>query len=398
VDGTPPLAYQWRLAGISLPNATNASLLVTNAQSSQAGNYSVSVSNAAQTVVSMDALLVVNVPVRITNQPVNITTNGGAGVTATFTVGAAGTTPLFYQWYYQSNPLSAATNSSLVFSNVSASQNGIYRVVVSNSFSSVTSQDVTLAVTDPPVFSQVPANITAVVGSSVTFTTMVSGSAPLWLQWRKGFITQITPFMLITNGMSTFTLANIQTNDAGQYRCFATNAARPGGVLSNPGTLGVIAPPFFVANPTNRVVNVGSNASFSVTLSGTAPFIYQWQFNGANLLNATNLILALTNLQASQEGDYQVVVTNVAGKATSQPASLSVLFPPVLSDPQLIPNTGFKMLLRGNRNYTYALESSLDFSNWSSLSTVTYSNGPMPLLDTTATNGGQRFYRVRRSP
>jgi hypothetical protein len=294
--------------------------------------------------------------------------------------------------------LTGATNSTLVFSNVSAAQNGIYKVVVSNSFSSVTSQDATLTVTDPPVYIQAPTNITAVVGSSVTFTTLVSGSAPLWLQWRKGFVTQITPFMLITNGMSTFTIVNIQTNDAGQYRCFATNAARPGGVLSNPGTLGVLAPPSFVANPTNRVVNVGANASFAVTLAGTSPFSYQWQFNGAALSNATNAILSLTNLQAAQEGDYAVVVTNVAGKATSAPASLSVLFPPVLSDAQMIPDTGFKMLLRGNRNYNYALESSSDFTNWSSLSSVTYTNGPMPLLDSTATNGGQRFYRVRRSP
>jgi hypothetical protein len=398
VDGTPPLAYQWRLGGVNLANATNATLLITNAQPLQAGNYSVSVSNAAQTVVSADAALVVNVPVRITNQPVSITTNGGVGINVSFSVGATGTVPLLYQWFYQSNPLPLATNATLSLTNVAASQNGTYYVVVSNSFSSATSQNVTLTVTDPPVFLQTPANITAVVGSSVTFTTLVSGSAPLWLQWRKGFITPVVPFALITNGMSTFTLVNIQTNDAGQYRCFATNAARPGGVLGNPGTLTVLAPPVFVANPTNRVVNVGSNASFAVTVAGTAPFSYQWQFNAANLLNATNPILSLTNLQASQEGDYQVIVTNIAGRATSLPASLSVLFAPVLSDPQLIANTGFKMLLRGNRNYNYALESSLDLSNWISLTNVIYTNGPMPLLDGTATNGGQRFYRARRSP
>jgi hypothetical protein len=38
--------------------------------------------------------------------------------------------------------------------------------------------------------------------------------------------------------------------------------------------------------PTNQVVVSGSNALFSVTVSGTGPFTYQWQFNGTNLPNS----------------------------------------------------------------------------------------------------------------
>ena len=35
--------------------------------------------------------------------------------------------------------------------------------------------------------------------------------------------------------------------------------------------------------PTNQIVTVGNNVTFSVVVSGTGPFSYQWQFNGTNL-------------------------------------------------------------------------------------------------------------------
>src|ERR1035437_2783519 len=48
------------------------------------------------------------------------------------------------------------------------------------------------------------------------------------------------------------------------------------------------SPPNITAQPISQTVLAGSNASFSVSVGGTGPFIYQWQFNGTNLVN--NLI------------------------------------------------------------------------------------------------------------
>jgi sugar lactone lactonase YvrE len=38
-----------------------------------------------------------------------------------------------------------------------------------------------------------------------------------------------------------------------------------------------------VTQPTNQVVSLGGNATFSVAVTGNGPFAYQWQFNGTNL-------------------------------------------------------------------------------------------------------------------
>jgi hypothetical protein len=62
--GTPPFSYQWWFNGTSLTNATNATLTLANVQDNQAGNYAVTVSNAASLVPvsSSNATLTVTYP------------------------------------------------------------------------------------------------------------------------------------------------------------------------------------------------------------------------------------------------------------------------------------------------------------------------------------------------
>jgi glucose/arabinose dehydrogenase len=57
--GTAPLSYQWRKNNVNIAGATSATLTITSAQSSDAGNYQVVVSNAAGSVTSGIATLTV---------------------------------------------------------------------------------------------------------------------------------------------------------------------------------------------------------------------------------------------------------------------------------------------------------------------------------------------------
>ena len=58
-DGTSPIRYQWQFMGTNLPGATEASLSITNFQASQAGAYSVVVSNDSGSLSSQPAFLTV---------------------------------------------------------------------------------------------------------------------------------------------------------------------------------------------------------------------------------------------------------------------------------------------------------------------------------------------------
>jgi hypothetical protein len=77
-------------------------------------------------------------------------------------------------------------------------------------------------------------------------------------------------------------------------------------------------PPIFPGMPVNRTVAVGSRAYFRAVAVGAMPMSYQWTCNGTNLPDATNLVLALTNVQPAQAGNYySLVASNALGMATN---------------------------------------------------------------------------------
>jgi len=88
-------------------------------------------------------------------------------------------------------------------------------------------------------------------------------------------------------------------------------------------------PPTISAQPVSQTVSASSNATFSVTATGTTPLSYQWRFNGNPITGATSATLTLSNVQTNQAGNYSVVITNVAGAITSSVASLTVVGGPV---------------------------------------------------------------------
>lgn len=147
----PQLQYLWHFNGNPIPGATNASLVIPNAQAGNVGNYHVNVANPAGNLNSAVVTLGVgNIAPTITTEPQNQMVS--AGGTAIFSVAATGTAALSYQWYVNTNSLIAdATNAVLTLHNVSTNDSGQkYRVIVSNNFGSDPSADATLTVTPVP--------------------------------------------------------------------------------------------------------------------------------------------------------------------------------------------------------------------------------------------------------
>jgi len=102
------------------------------------------------TVMSGDFSTFIGGPLSIVSQPQSQQLPQGSS--ASFSVGAAGQTPLQYQWYFNgTNQIAGAANptaatGTLVLTNLQLNQSGTYSVVVSNSVNSVTSQIATLLV------------------------------------------------------------------------------------------------------------------------------------------------------------------------------------------------------------------------------------------------------------
>jgi Ig-like domain-containing protein/immunoglobulin I-set domain protein len=88
--------------------------------------------------------------------------------------------------------------------------------------------------------------------------------------------------------------------------------------------------PAFSTQPANQTVTVGQTANFSVTVTGTGPFTYQWQKNNANISGATaSSYTTPTTVSGDNGSTFRVMVSNASGNATSNPATLTVTAAPV---------------------------------------------------------------------
>lgn len=70
-------------------------------------------------------------------------------------------------------------------------------------------------------------------------------------------------------------------------------------------------------------------ATFSAMVGGAPPFSYQWKHAGTNLPAATNISLTISNVQPSNAGIYNLVVSNLNGYVVSSNAVLQVFNTPL---------------------------------------------------------------------
>ena len=147
--GLPRPHYQWQFNGTNIDGAIQATLTVTNVQSTNAGKYSVILSNGLSTATSSNATLTVTtspVPPAFTSVP---PTNADAfiGQVVQFGVAANGSPTPTITW--KTNGVTVATGNTLNFPNVQLTDAGTYTAIASNS-AGTNSASVTVTVGPKP--------------------------------------------------------------------------------------------------------------------------------------------------------------------------------------------------------------------------------------------------------
>ena len=152
----------------------------------------------------------------------------------------------------------------------------------------------------------------------------VAGSLPILLQW---FYQGTQVLLQATN--KVLRLRNVTLAMGGSYSVEASNVA---GVIRSPAVnLTVLALPSVVRAPQSITVIQGGSATFEVTASGGEPLDYQWFGpDGTALPGATQRVLVLNNVTASEGGEYTVRVRNEVGELLSDVAKLFVIVPPAI--------------------------------------------------------------------
>lgn len=148
ISGSLPVAYQWLKNGSAIAGATSATLNFVNAQTADAGSYSVVVSNGAGSATSTNATLTVNAVVMapmIATQPTSQSVTAGSNVT--LSVLTNGSAPFSYQWRKDGAAISGATGATLPLNNMQSAAAGSYTVVVTNPAGGTTSDPAMVGVT-----------------------------------------------------------------------------------------------------------------------------------------------------------------------------------------------------------------------------------------------------------
>ncbi|MBL9166225.1 MAG: immunoglobulin domain-containing protein [Verrucomicrobiales bacterium] len=332
--GNPAPTYQWQRKPVSLSvwsnvvdsevfvGAASPQLVLPNTTTNLSGHqFRCVASNALGSVTSRVASVTILALPSLIQQPTNLTVI--VGKAASFSVTAAGTPPLSYQWSKGGVKIAGATSKTFSIAVTKATDAADYSVAVTNVAGRITSSNATLTVLVPPTITQAPTNLTVILGQSALFTVTATANAPLSYQWLKGTV----PIPGATG--ASYLIPSAQVTDAAGYSVVVTNVA--GKATSTSVTLKVLVPPQLTRQPTNLIVNLGKTASFSVLATGTAPLSYQWLKGGIRITGATSQTFSIAAVKATDVADYSVTVTNLAGSVSSTNASLTVIFPPTLT-------------------------------------------------------------------
>ncbi len=210
-----------------------------------------------------------------------------------------------------------------------------------------------------PVITAQPANRTAIVGSSASFTVGVTSTIAVTYQWLKNGAA------LAGATTGTLTFGTLTLTDAANYTVRVTNtggtvtsaaatltvnpAPTSGGSTStttptNPTTTTPTNPitttptnpttttpatatlPTIVVAPAAQSVAAGERLTLSVGATGTGTLTYQWLKDGTALAGETNPSLIFAAVRPADAGNYSARVTNSAGSVTTTAVAVVVKF------------------------------------------------------------------------
>ena len=231
--GTEPISYQWAQDGDAIADATDSTLTLTSVEATAGGEYKVTVTNAAGSVVSDTVTLTVESPPVITELTESLSAVEGDSVKLSVT--AVGTEPITYQWSKGGVAQDGATGSTLSLANVAPSDAADYMVAVSNGAGRVESESITVTVVQPASIVSQPEGGSAVLGDTFVMSVVAAGTEPITYQWYVG------DQALDGATESSLSLANVKTVNSGGYHVEVSNNA--GTEASNTVTLTVESPP-----------------------------------------------------------------------------------------------------------------------------------------------------------
>jgi len=428
------ITYQWQVndgsgwsnvtnTGIYSGATTNALSLTTVSAAYTTYQYRCVVSGpCTPAATSNAATLTVNSAPAITAQPSNSTICSGTNTTFSVTASNA----VSYQWQVHNGSAwsnvtntgiytGATTNTLTLTGATSAINTYQYRCEVTGlTTPNAISNAATLTVNTAPAITAQPSNSTICSGSNTTFTVAAMGTT-LTYQWEVhngsswSNVTNTGIYTGATTNTLTLTGATSAVNTY-QYRCVVSGTCTPD-ATSNTATLTINSAPVVTTHPGDSTICSGTNATFSISATGSS-LAYQWQVNDgsgwSNMANTgiysgtTTSTLTLTAATTSVHTyQYRCVVNGACTPDDTSNAAIitvnslpAITLHPTNSTIGAGSNTSFSITATGT-SLTYQWQVN-DGSGWSNVTnTGIYTGATSNTLNLTTVSAAYTTYQYR---
>ncbi|MDP3069352.1 MAG: immunoglobulin domain-containing protein [Opitutaceae bacterium] len=354
--GTAPLTYQWRKDGVNLAGATAATFAIAVAQTSDAGSYTVVVTNPGGSVTSAAAALTVarnfagtyfgtfdggrgSWALVVTSDRVGtfvgFLNNPRAGIVATVAVAADGTfrtestliQPLFAPpvQILSGRPVAAASTAFTLSGTIGTT--AVTGTLEGLNVPFTGTLDAPIGGTPSPLTGIY--QTTGAASAGTTYTVVGSSGRTVMAMTIGPTLVDGGLGTLATNGAFTLTtpdntkIAGTVVPATGGITTAVTPAVGAPVTATGSRTEGLGAP-VVTQLPAAQTVTAGAAVTLTVTAGGRTPLTYQWKRDGSDLPGATAATLTIAAAQPGDAGAYTCLVTNADGAVATAPAALTV--------------------------------------------------------------------------
>ncbi len=301
-DSDGATVYSWN--GPNGFTSTELNPVLPNVTAAMAGSYTFTVidANGCQNSSSVNVVVHANPVVTLSNDG-PVCENHAVTLAATVT---GGTTPYTYSWEKDGTALPFITTPTIVVSNASLADAGVYEVFVTdaNACNNVVSASTTLVVNENPVIDAAGNNGPLCAGESLLLSVSASGGSGTYTYaWSgpDGFTsTEQNPL-----------LGNAQVSASGNYQVTVTDS---NGCGSTTAATTVIVNTL----PAPTATNDGpSCAGTDIQLTGGPAGMTSYAWNGPLGFSSNDQNPLLTSIGTDGAGNYTLTVTDASGCSNS---------------------------------------------------------------------------------
>jgi len=160
--------------------------------------------------------------------------------------------------------------------------------------------------------------------------------------------------------------------------------------------------PVIISHLSRRSVRIGGDLRLAALAAGAQPLRYQWQFNGMDILGATNAVLTLPGVTADAAGPYRCIVSNDSGKLEGPVTTVAVIRDPLrfetANDALQVTNEVIHLRLTGLAGTgPLIIYASTNLTQWEPIFTNAPAAGTFDFEDS-ATHHPSRYYQAVEQP